>query len=216
MGSSEHSTRYPSPSDLANSRSSFSIMEDIYHHPDIGIFSSSSYDDDFDGTVTNLAPSVTVDSVPTKRVNTIPSSITDTCSYHKGIITQDYLHCHFACFRITTEPAVRCSSSNDPLGLKHRENLLLGLNGFIKHQGPGIPGISYLFRSMWMTLYLDLPTGPDNWCISVVLHEESGIILNIHSHMVGDLFYGEGSFLLVALNVPTGRTVAAKLLDLSS
>ncbi|GJR00340.1 hypothetical protein Tco_0523324 [Tanacetum coccineum] len=54
-----------------DTRSSFSEMEDIYHHPDIGIFSSSSYDDDFGGTVTNLAPSVAVDSVSTKRVNTI-------------------------------------------------------------------------------------------------------------------------------------------------
>ncbi|GJS53000.1 uncharacterized mitochondrial protein-like protein [Tanacetum coccineum] len=36
--------------------SSFSEMEDIYHNPDIGIFSSSSYDDEFGGTVTNLAP----------------------------------------------------------------------------------------------------------------------------------------------------------------
>ncbi|GJZ02770.1 hypothetical protein Tco_0520731 [Tanacetum coccineum] len=71
LGSSEHSTRYPSPSDLANSMSSYSELEDIHHHPDSGIFSSSSYDDDFGGTVTNLAPSVVVDSVPTKRVNTI-------------------------------------------------------------------------------------------------------------------------------------------------
>ncbi|GKB59128.1 hypothetical protein Tco_0915314 [Tanacetum coccineum] len=45
LGSSEHSTRYPSPSDLANSMSSSSEMEDIHHHPDTGIFSSSSYDD---------------------------------------------------------------------------------------------------------------------------------------------------------------------------
>ncbi|GKF33048.1 hypothetical protein Tco_0106248, partial [Tanacetum coccineum] len=72
LGSSEHSTRYPSPSDLANSMSSYSEMEDIHHHPDSGIFSSSSNDDDdFGGTVTNLAPSVVVDSAPTKRVNTI-------------------------------------------------------------------------------------------------------------------------------------------------
>ncbi|GJR21974.1 putative ribonuclease H-like domain-containing protein [Tanacetum coccineum] len=71
LGSSEHSTRYPSPSDLANSMSSSSEMEDIHHHPDTGIFSSSSYDDDFGGTVTNLAPSIVVDSVLTKRVNTI-------------------------------------------------------------------------------------------------------------------------------------------------
>ncbi|GKF99232.1 hypothetical protein Tco_0298015, partial [Tanacetum coccineum] len=45
--------------------------QDIHHHPDTSIFSSSSYDDDFSGTVTNLAPSVAVDPVPTKRVNTI-------------------------------------------------------------------------------------------------------------------------------------------------
>ncbi|GJT02992.1 putative ribonuclease H-like domain-containing protein [Tanacetum coccineum] len=71
LGSSEHSTRFPSPSDLANSISSSLEMEDIYHHPSTGIFSSSSYDADFGGTVTNLAPIVAVDPVPTKRVNTI-------------------------------------------------------------------------------------------------------------------------------------------------
>ncbi|GJV76340.1 putative ribonuclease H-like domain-containing protein [Tanacetum coccineum] len=71
LGSSEHSTRFPSPSDLANSISSSSEMEDIYHHTSTGIFSSSSYDADFGGTVTNLAPIVAVDPVPTKRVNTI-------------------------------------------------------------------------------------------------------------------------------------------------
>ncbi|GJR09982.1 putative ribonuclease H-like domain-containing protein [Tanacetum coccineum] len=62
---------YPSPSDLANSMSSSLEIEDIHHLPDTDIFSSSSYDDDFGGNVTNLAPSVVVDSVPTKRVNTI-------------------------------------------------------------------------------------------------------------------------------------------------
>ncbi|GKE34139.1 ribonuclease H-like domain-containing protein, partial [Tanacetum coccineum] len=71
LGSSENSSRYLSPSDLANSMSSFSEIEDIYHHLDTGIFSSSSYDADFGSTVTNLAPSVVVDSIPTKRVNTI-------------------------------------------------------------------------------------------------------------------------------------------------
>ncbi|GJS23966.1 putative ribonuclease H-like domain-containing protein [Tanacetum coccineum] len=74
IGSVEHSTRFPSPSDLANSISSSSEMEDIYHHPSTGIFSSSSYDADFGGTVTNLAPIVAVDPVPTKRVNNPSSS----------------------------------------------------------------------------------------------------------------------------------------------
>ncbi|GKA32043.1 hypothetical protein Tco_0718410 [Tanacetum coccineum] len=67
LGSSEHSSRYLL-FDLANTMSSSSEMEDIHHHPDTGIFSSSSYDDDFGGTVTNLAPSIVVDSVPTKRI----------------------------------------------------------------------------------------------------------------------------------------------------
>ncbi|GKB83294.1 hypothetical protein Tco_0950189, partial [Tanacetum coccineum] len=47
LGSSEHSSRYPSPSDLANTMSLTSEMEDIHHHSDTDIFSSSSYDDDF-------------------------------------------------------------------------------------------------------------------------------------------------------------------------
>nr|GEY91669.1 hypothetical protein [Tanacetum cinerariifolium] len=55
LGSSEHSTRFPSPSDLGN------------HQPTTCIFSSSSYDDDFCADVTNLASSVGVDPVATKR-----------------------------------------------------------------------------------------------------------------------------------------------------
>nr|GFC02839.1 ribonuclease H-like domain-containing protein [Tanacetum cinerariifolium] len=43
LGSSEYSTRFPSSSDLGN------------HQPKAGIFSSSSYDDDFCADVTNLA-----------------------------------------------------------------------------------------------------------------------------------------------------------------
>nr|GEX38773.1 ribonuclease H-like domain-containing protein [Tanacetum cinerariifolium] len=42
LGSSEHSTRFPSPSDLGN------------HQPTAGIFSSFSYNDDFCANVTNL------------------------------------------------------------------------------------------------------------------------------------------------------------------
>ncbi|GJX29306.1 putative ribonuclease H-like domain-containing protein [Tanacetum coccineum] len=140
LGSSEHSSRYPSPSDLANSMSSFSEIEDIYHHPDTGIFSSSSYDDDFGGTVTNLAPSVVVDSVPTKRVNTIhPQSqiLGDLTSpvQTRGTLKKskfgasalvsyvhdqqrnnhtDYLHCLFACFLSQLEPSSVAQALNDP------------------------------------------------------------------------------------------------------
>nr|GFC84258.1 ribonuclease H-like domain, reverse transcriptase, RNA-dependent DNA polymerase [Tanacetum cinerariifolium] len=59
LGSSEHSTRFPSPSDLGN------------HQPKAGIFSSSSYDDNFCADVTNLALIISIDPVATKRVNTI-------------------------------------------------------------------------------------------------------------------------------------------------
>nr|GFA30437.1 putative ribonuclease H-like domain-containing protein [Tanacetum cinerariifolium] len=59
LGSSEHSTRFLSHSDLGN------------HQPTAGIFSFSSYDDDFCADVTNLASNVSVDPVATKRVNTI-------------------------------------------------------------------------------------------------------------------------------------------------
>ncbi|GJS92561.1 putative ribonuclease H-like domain-containing protein [Tanacetum coccineum] len=140
LGSSEHSTRYPSPSDLANSMSSSSDMEDIHHHPETGIFSSSSYDDDFGGTVTNLAPSVVVDSVPTNRVNTIhPQSqiLGDLTSpvQTRGTLKKskfgasafvsyvhdqqrnnhtDYLHCLFACFLSQLEPSSVAQALNDP------------------------------------------------------------------------------------------------------
>ncbi|GJU83959.1 putative ribonuclease H-like domain-containing protein [Tanacetum coccineum] len=136
----EHSSRFPSPSDLANSISSSLEMEDIYHHPDTGIFSSSSYDDDFGGTVTNLAPSVVVDSVPTKRVNTIhPQSqiLGDLTSpvQTRGTLKKskfgasafvsyvhdqqrnnhtDYLHCLFACFLSQLEPSSVAQALNDP------------------------------------------------------------------------------------------------------
>ncbi|GKC36723.1 putative ribonuclease H-like domain-containing protein, partial [Tanacetum coccineum] len=140
LGSSEHSTRFPSPSDLANSISSSSEMEDIYHHPSTGIFSSSSYDADFGGTVTNLAPIVAVDPVPTKRVNTIhPQSqiLGDLTSpvQTRGTLKKskfgestfvsyvhdqqrnnhtDYVHCLFAYFFLSQlEPSSVAQALND-------------------------------------------------------------------------------------------------------
>ncbi|GJW92674.1 putative ribonuclease H-like domain-containing protein [Tanacetum coccineum] len=117
-----------------------SKMKDIHHHYDTGIFSSSSYDDDFGGTVTNLAPSVVVDSVPTKRVNTIhPQSqiLGDLTSpvQTRGTLKKskfgasafvsyvhdqqrnnhtDYLHCLFACFLSQLEPSSVAQALNDP------------------------------------------------------------------------------------------------------
>ncbi|GJU00114.1 putative ribonuclease H-like domain-containing protein [Tanacetum coccineum] len=114
-------------------------MEDIYHHPRTGIFSSSSYDADFGGTVTNLAPIVAVDPIPTKRVNTIhPQSqiLRDLTSpvQTKGTLKKSkfgestfvsyvhdqqrnnhttYLHCLFACFLSQLEPSSVAQAFND-------------------------------------------------------------------------------------------------------
>ncbi|GKF45248.1 hypothetical protein Tco_0131800, partial [Tanacetum coccineum] len=61
LGSSENTTRFPLPSDVS--------MDQLSS----GIFTSSSYDDDFRATLTNLAPAVEVNPVPTKRLE--PTSI---------------------------------------------------------------------------------------------------------------------------------------------
>nr|GEV80563.1 hypothetical protein [Tanacetum cinerariifolium] len=64
MFDGEPTTRFPCPSDLGN------------HDPLPGIFSSSSYDDEFDTALNNVASSVKVSPVPTKRINTIhPQSL---------------------------------------------------------------------------------------------------------------------------------------------
>nr|GEX52323.1 ribonuclease H-like domain, reverse transcriptase, RNA-dependent DNA polymerase [Tanacetum cinerariifolium] len=56
--------RFPSPSDLGN------------HDPSPGIFSSSSYDDEFGATLNNVASTVKVSPVATKRINTVhPQSL---------------------------------------------------------------------------------------------------------------------------------------------
>ncbi|GKA56265.1 putative ribonuclease H-like domain-containing protein [Tanacetum coccineum] len=60
----EPTTRFPSPSDLGN------------NEPSPSIFSSSSYDDEFGADLNNLASTVEVSPVATKRINTIhPQSL---------------------------------------------------------------------------------------------------------------------------------------------
>ncbi|GKF47811.1 hypothetical protein Tco_0137613, partial [Tanacetum coccineum] len=60
----EPTTRFPSPSDLGN------------NEPSLGIFSSSSYDDEFGADLNNLASTVEASLVVTKRINTIhPQSL---------------------------------------------------------------------------------------------------------------------------------------------
>ncbi|GKF51119.1 hypothetical protein Tco_0147586, partial [Tanacetum coccineum] len=60
----EPTTRFPSPSDLGN------------NDPSPGILSSSSYDDEFGADLNNLASTMEVSPVVTKRINTIhPQSL---------------------------------------------------------------------------------------------------------------------------------------------
>nr|GEW07592.1 putative ribonuclease H-like domain-containing protein [Tanacetum cinerariifolium] len=80
----EPTTRFPCPSDLGN------------HDPSPGIFSYSSYDDEFGAILNNVASSVEVSLVATKRINTIypqsliigdPTSAVQTRS--KGIVVRN-------------------------------------------------------------------------------------------------------------------------------
>ncbi|GKB58619.1 putative ribonuclease H-like domain-containing protein [Tanacetum coccineum] len=91
-------------------------MEDIHHHPDTGIFSSSSYDDDFGGTITNLAPSIVVDSVPLEcdTILFITDTWRSTSLFDKRNNHTDYLHCLFACFLSQLEPSSVAQALNDP------------------------------------------------------------------------------------------------------
>nr|GEV81710.1 putative ribonuclease H-like domain-containing protein [Tanacetum cinerariifolium] len=118
MFDGEPTTRFPCPSDLGN------------HDPSPGIFSSSSYYDEFDTALNNVESSVEVSPVPTKRINTIhhqsliigdPTFVVQTCGMVKQNPTSDsafissifdqqrdnhtdFHHCLFACFLSQVEP----------------------------------------------------------------------------------------------------------------
>nr|GEY04628.1 retrovirus-related Pol polyprotein from transposon TNT 1-94 [Tanacetum cinerariifolium] len=121
-------TRFPCPSDLGN------------HDPSPGIFSSLSYDDEFDSSLNNVTSFVEVSPVATKRINTIhpqsliirdPTSAVQTRSKVKQNTTGDsafisYIfdqqrdnhidsqHCFFACFLSQVEPRNVAQALEDP------------------------------------------------------------------------------------------------------
>nr|GEW59552.1 ribonuclease H-like domain, reverse transcriptase, RNA-dependent DNA polymerase [Tanacetum cinerariifolium] len=87
MFDGEPKTRFPCPSDLGN------------HNPSPGIFSSSSYDAEFDTALNNVASFVEVSLVPTKRIHTLhphsliigdPTSVVQTRSMVKQNTTGKY------------------------------------------------------------------------------------------------------------------------------
>ncbi|GJS46247.1 putative ribonuclease H-like domain-containing protein [Tanacetum coccineum] len=124
----EPTTRFPSPSDLGN------------NEPSPGIFSSSSYDDEFGADLNNLASTVEVSPVATKRINTIHpqsliigdhtsavqtrSKVNKTTTGESAFISYihdqqrdnhtDFQHCLFACFLSQVEPRSVAQALEDP------------------------------------------------------------------------------------------------------
>ncbi|GJV40009.1 ribonuclease H-like domain-containing protein [Tanacetum coccineum] len=121
-------TRFSNPSDLGN------------NVPSHGIFSSTSYDDEFGAHLNNLASTVEVSPVATKRINTVhpqsliigePNSSVQTRSQvHKKTTGEtaflsyiqdqqrnnhtDFQHCLFACFLSQVEPRSVAQALEDP------------------------------------------------------------------------------------------------------
>ncbi|GJR09518.1 putative ribonuclease H-like domain-containing protein [Tanacetum coccineum] len=128
LGSSANTTRFPLPSDVSKDQLSS------------GIFTSSSYDDDFSATLTNLAPLVDVNPVPTRRVNTIHPQSQILGDLASPVLTRsraqkskfgesafigyiqdqqrtnhtDQLHCLFGCFLSQLEPTSIAKALEDP------------------------------------------------------------------------------------------------------
>ncbi|GKE74415.1 putative ribonuclease H-like domain-containing protein, partial [Tanacetum coccineum] len=124
----EPTTRFPSPFDLGN------------NEPSLGIFSSSSYDDEFSVDLNNLASTMEVSHVATKRLNTIHpqsliigdhTSVVQTRSKGNKTITgesafssyvhdqqrnnhTDFQHYLFACFLSQVEPRSVAHALEDP------------------------------------------------------------------------------------------------------
>ncbi|GJT36363.1 putative ribonuclease H-like domain-containing protein [Tanacetum coccineum] len=124
----ESTTRFPSPSDLRN------------NEPSPGIFSSSSYDDEFGADLNNLASTVEVSLVATNRINTIHpqsliirdhtsavqtrSKVNKTTTGESAFISYihdqqrdnhtDFQHCLFACFLSQVEPRSVAQALEDP------------------------------------------------------------------------------------------------------
>ncbi|GJR08168.1 hypothetical protein Tco_0790820 [Tanacetum coccineum] len=124
----EPTTRFPSSSDLGN------------NEPLLGIFSSSSYDDEFGADLNNLASTVEVSPVATKRINTIHpqsliigdhtsvvqtrSKVNKTTTGEYAFISYirdqqrnnhiDFQHCLFACFLSQVEPRSVAQALEDP------------------------------------------------------------------------------------------------------
>ncbi|GJW06859.1 hypothetical protein Tco_1569282 [Tanacetum coccineum] len=98
-------TKFPSPSDLGN------------NEPSPGIFSSSSYDDEFGADLNNLASTVEVSPVATNKVNKTTTGESAFISYihdQQRDNHTDFQHCLFACFLSQVEPRSVAQALEDP------------------------------------------------------------------------------------------------------
>ncbi|GJU37720.1 putative ribonuclease H-like domain-containing protein [Tanacetum coccineum] len=111
LGSSENNTRFPVPSDVCKDQLSS------------GIFTSSSYDDDFSATLTNLAPAVEILgdlASPVLTRSRAQKSKFGESAFIGYIQDQqrtnhtDQLHCLFACFLSQLEPTSIAKALEDP------------------------------------------------------------------------------------------------------
>ncbi|GJS46001.1 putative ribonuclease H-like domain-containing protein [Tanacetum coccineum] len=87
----EPTTRFPSPSDLGN------------NEPSLGIFSSSSYDDEFGVDLKNLASTIEVSPMVTNYIHD-----------QQRTNHTDFQHCMFACFLSQVEPRSVAQALEDP------------------------------------------------------------------------------------------------------
>ncbi|GKA76265.1 putative ribonuclease H-like domain-containing protein, partial [Tanacetum coccineum] len=101
----EPTTRFPSPSDLRN------------NEPSLGIFSSSSYDDEFGADLNNLASSVEVTVQTRSKVNKTTAGESAFISYIHDQQRSNHIdvqHCLFAYFLSQVEPRSVAQALEDP------------------------------------------------------------------------------------------------------
>ncbi|GJU26909.1 putative ribonuclease H-like domain-containing protein [Tanacetum coccineum] len=94
----EPTPRFPSPSDLGN------------NEPSLGIFSSTSYDDEFGADLNNLASTVEL----CKRTTTGESAFISYIHDQQRNNHIDFQHCLFACFLSQVEPRSVAQALEDP------------------------------------------------------------------------------------------------------
>ncbi|GKF68520.1 putative ribonuclease H-like domain-containing protein, partial [Tanacetum coccineum] len=132
------SLRYPHPSTFANG---IPFLKDIYDNPGLGVFTSSSYDDEEPrADATNMSPTVNVNPTSTKRINsahpssliigdiTLPvqtrSRVNKSSNGESALVCYirdqrrnnhtDFHRCLFACFLSQTEPRSVAQALEDP------------------------------------------------------------------------------------------------------